>query len=157
MDGQNSRELKFLDMFFCQLWLHITCATLRGRIKEAARTPSCLRTVALNRCEGCCGACFNWVWTVQLTQHSLYMDSAGHSYMTRNPCTKHQDKEKSGLRTPRTALCKFVGGALQRTFEHTFVSTTASHSEQQRFKYAWTSNVVNAWPRNSRVHACELR
>ena len=31
-------------------------------------------------------------------------------------------------------ICKFVGGAIQWTFEHIFVSTTASHRQQQLFK-----------------------
>ena len=54
-----------------------------------------------------------------------------NSYTTRNSCTKHQDKGKKQLAySPYSALalCKSVGGTKQRTFEHTFVSTTASHS-----------------------------
>ena len=114
--------------------------TLRGRIKEAARTlrkqdPALPWEPCFNqvwRCFNHVWACFNWVWKVQLTQHCLYMDSTvymKHSYMTRNACTKQQDKKKkSSLRTPRTALnrgiSKFVRSATQRTFEHFFVSTT---------------------------------
>ena len=58
-----------------------------------------------------------------------------------------QRKKAACMRTPRTALYKPVGGAKQRTFEHTFVSTTTSHRNYT------ASNVVNARPRNSCVHA----
>ena len=35
---------------------------------------------------------------------------------------------------------------------------TASHTEQQYFKYAWTTcNIVNTWPRNSHEWVSELR
>ena len=54
-----------------------------------------------------------------------------NSYRARNSCTKHQDKGKKRLAYSlysALALCQSVGGAKQRTFEHTFVSTTASHS-----------------------------
>ena len=86
------------------------------------------------------------------------MDSPGymkHSDMTRNHAQSIKMKEKRGLRTPHTALCKFVGGAIHWTFEHTFVSTKASHSEGQRLNYT-ASNVVNSQPRNSHIHACQL-
>ena len=121
-----------------------SCTTLRKQ------DPALPENRALNRCE----ACFNWVWIVQLTQHCLYMDSpryTKHSY-------KHQDKnkKKSGLHTPRTALnrgiCKFFGGAklIQWTLEW-----LQPHTEST--KYTWATNVVNTQPRNSCIHACELR
>ena len=139
---------------------HLGWADLRSRMHCMEARPHLDKNCALNRCE----ECFNRVWTVQLTQHCLYMDSPGyikHSNMTRNPRTKQQDKGKKCLAYSHTVLnrgiCKFVGAAIQWTFEHTLVSSTASHREQQHFKYAWTrSNIVYAQLRKSRLHACKL-
>ena len=134
------------------------CVTLRGRLKEAVGTlrkqdPALPEKGVLNRCE----ACFNWVWTVQLTRHiactwtvqDIWSIAIGHGIHALSIKTK----EKSGLRTPRTALCKSVGGAKQRTFEHTFISTTASHSEQQRFNYAWTTRQATMSTPDLGIHA----
>ena len=87
--------------------------------------------------------------------------------MTRNLCTKQQlrQNKKSSLRNPCTALnqgmCKFVGGAIQ-CLPHTVDFWTHFH-----FDYSLTQRVatlqirlatviVNAQPRNSHLHACEL-
>ena len=95
---------------------------------------------------------------VQLTQHCLYMDISGymkHSYIlsvTRNLCTKHQDKEKR--LTPHTVLnqgiSKFVGTAIQQTFDHCF-HFDYSFLSLTHFKCVWiTHNIVNTWPRYTR-------
>ena len=70
---------------------------------------------------------------------------------------KTNKKENAACVLPVTALCKFVGGTIQRTtiqrtFEHTFVSTTALHSKQQRFKYAWITQQATSTP-NLGTHA----
>ena len=84
-------------------------------------------------------------WTVQ----DIWSIAIGHGIHALSIKTK----EKSGLRTPRTALYKSVGGAKQRTFEHTFVSTTASHSEYQRFKDVWTTRQATMATPNLGIHA----
>ena len=54
-------------------------------------------------------------------------------------------QEKNGLRTPRTtlnrSLGKFVGCAIQRTFEHTFVSTIASRIRLNYTQCFWNKTM----------------
>ena len=73
----------------------------------------------------------------QLTQHCLYMDSAGYmkqGYMTQSMHTA-REREKSNSCTPRTALnqgiCKVVGSAIQR-IEHIYCFDYSHLSLTQR-------------------------
>ena len=99
---------------------------------------------------------------VQLTQHCLYLDSAGymkHSYMKQNLCTE-QDKE-----TPCTVLtggiCKFVGSIIQQTFEHSFRLLFSKHhsssSNTLDMLELHTTFLMPDLARYSCVHVCELR
>ena len=107
--------------------------------------------------------CFNWVWMVQLTQHCLYMDSAGymkHSYMTRNLCTE-QDKKKAVcvlLVQHSIEACANLLVALCNGLLNTFVSTKP-HSNSSNTLDTLELHATLLTPdlaRYSHVHACKL-
>ena len=78
----------------------------RKSLKVFDLHPPLRRLVSIERCTGSTQAVQHSIkaypnllvalYSGQLTQHCMYMDSPGymkHSYMTRNPCTKQQDKK----------------------------------------------------------------
>ena len=133
------------------IWIVLFPPLVSRWIKEAAQTlrkqdPALPENRALNRCE----ACFNWVWTVKSTQHCLYMDSPGymkHSYMTRNPCTKHQDKGKKKAVCVLPVQCYTADFWTHFCFNYSLAQRAATL--QIRLNYT-ASNIVSAQPRNSR-------
>ena len=122
-------------------WIKEVACTLR---KQHASLPE---NSALNRCE----ACFNWVWTVQLTQHCLYMDSPGymkHSYMTWNLCMKQQDKGKKRLAyssySPQLNHKQICWWRYTMDFETNFhFDYMQPRRDQQGSKYAWTNTKLS--------------